>query len=153
MTHKLLHGRFESAVSPDGHSVEIKAWGGTLADGIEGDSGLKNRHVFLQPKLDMPENNMMTYKKYMVECAVNLLQEMCESMPPNLIYSKGVQEQKGLTEHRIHEDQLAQLRALSSILTHMINSDSWASGTSEGYDIRAIQKKLKVLIPYQETEV
>jgi hypothetical protein len=148
MSHKLLHGMFESAESPDGHSVEIKAWGGTLAGGIEGDSGLTNRHVFLQPKLEMPDNKMMTYKKYMVECAVNLLQEMCQSMSPNRHYKKdGEQVVEGLTEHMIHEEQLAQLKMISSTLTHMVNSHSWETGTAQAYDIHEVQSRLKALVP------
>lgn len=150
MSHKLLNAVFSSAQSEDGHSVTLESWGGTLPDALpalESDKNMDKRHVFVQPPMHIPENKMMTYKKYMIECAINLLKDMCESLPPDLYYNKsGEQEPKGLTEHAIHEDQLVQLKVMSSALVYMVNSDSWNKGTSESYDIKEVQRKLGMLI-------
>jgi hypothetical protein len=149
MAHKLLNAVLASAESPDGHSVDIRAWGGSLPDALESlkdDPSMDKRHVFVQPRMEIPENGMMSYKKYMIELAIDLLKDMTESLPPTLVSHTNA-DKKGLTVHGIHEDQLAQIKVISGVLMYMVNSHSWGTGTAQSYDIATVQKKLLALVP------
>jgi hypothetical protein len=150
MAHKLLNGVLDTAESSDGYYVNIKTWGGSLPDALESlkdDPSMDKRHVFVQPRMEIPANGMMSYKKYMIELAIDLLKDMTESLPPTLV-SLTDESKKGLTVHGIHEDQLAQLKAVSSVLMYMVNSHSWETATAQPYDIANVQQKLLALVPF-----
>ena len=140
MSHKFLYAEISKAASEDGYTFELRGFGGTLPPVLQ--NGKVGHFVFVQPKMEMPTNGMMTYKKYLVECAVNMLNDLAMNMLPNPLEVNGEQV-PGVTEHMIHEDILMRLRDIASTLAYMINSTSWITGASIPYDLLEIKNRLR----------
>lgn len=81
------------------------------------------------------------YKKELIECAVNLLKLVTESARPNM-HPDFEKAKRGTTEHEIHETMLCQIRNISEILQHMVNSSSWLEGIYHGFDAFEIDRRL-----------
>lgn len=86
-------------------------------------------------------NIIGSWKKGLIECAVNLLVEIVIALRPNPVWEEGhlVQDK---TQDGIHERMMVQLKQVASTLGYMINSTSWQEGTYHDFDIIEIKQRL-----------
>jgi hypothetical protein len=80
----------------------------------------------------------LNWSKHMIECTVNLLTEMTQSMKPN-VKEPYTNPRRG--EFDIDIEMLNQLRQVSNALQYMVNSKSWADGEYYNFDMSELNRR------------
>ncbi len=84
----------------------------------------------------------LVWKKYVVECAIGLMSEIVMDMSPN----QKPPYDSNMSTYDIDINMLNQLRHLTGMLQHMVNSTSWHTGTYQPYDKKEFKKRLEQTI-------